>query len=193
MGRVCKIVLVCEGWRDSAFARGFLVAAGIDPRTLDERRNPGGSGHDWVKNQFAEEVANLVRFSEGRGVLGLLDEDGRGFAGREQEVSDRLKTRGLPPLAAAEGRCLLLPTRNLETWLYWLRAQKSGQSLSVDEITDFKKSGPPPGVSRITDQDCRPTGEYLHTLNHKSPPTGCPPMLSQAVERLREFLGAVRR
>src|SRR5213592_4191149 len=126
MGRVCKIVLVCEGWRDSAFARGFLVAAGVAARTIDEKRNPGGSGHDWVKRQFAEEVANLAKFSEGRGVLGLLDEDGRGIASREQEVVDRLKARGLAPLAASDGRCLLLPTRNLETWLYWITAQQSG-------------------------------------------------------------------
>ena len=28
MARVCNIVLVCEGWRDSAFARGFLDSSG---------------------------------------------------------------------------------------------------------------------------------------------------------------------
>ena len=95
MSRVCKIILVCEGWRDSAFARGFLVAAGVGARSIDAKTNPGGSGHDWVKTQFAQEAANLARFAEGRGVLGLIDEDGRGAAVRQKEVADRLSERGL--------------------------------------------------------------------------------------------------
>jgi hypothetical protein len=193
MSRVCRIVLVCEGWRDSAFARGFLTAAGIDGRTIEPKTNPGGSGHDWVKTQFVAEATNLVRFSEGRGVLGLLDEDGQGVVVREQEIADQLKARGLPPLAANNGRCLLLPTRNIETWLYWLTAQRSGSLLSVDENTDYKRAGPPAGASRITNENCRPAGEFLHTLNHTQIPQGCPPMLKQALERLREFLKAVRR
>ena len=193
MSRVCKIVLVCEGWRDSAFARGFLAAAGIDGRTIEPKTNPGGSGHDWVRTQFVAEVATLARFSEGRGVLGLLDEDGEGVTVREREIADQLKARGLPSLAAREGRCLLLPTRNLETWLYWLTAQCSGSSLSVDETTDYKKAGPPAGASRIRNEHCRPAGEYLHTLNHTQIPPGCPPMLKQALGRLRDFLNVVRR
>jgi hypothetical protein len=193
MSRVCKIILVCEGWRDSAFARGFLVAAGIDGRSIDAKVNPRGSGHDWVKIQFAEESANLARFAEGRGVLGLLDEDGQGAAFREKEVADRLKERGLGSISAQDGRCLLLPTRNLETWLYWLTAQRAGSPLNVDEETDYKMAGPPAGSPRIGDQDCRPAGEYLHTLNHAQPPDGCPGMLCQALGRLREFLKAVRR
>ena len=124
MSRVSKVILVCEGWRDSAFARGFLTAAGIDGRAIDPKPNPGGSGHDWVKNQFVTEVANLLRFSEGRGVLGLLDEDGKGVTERLREIEGMLQARRLPLLSADSGRCLLLPTRNLETWLYWLTAQR---------------------------------------------------------------------
>lgn len=192
MSRICKIILVHEGWRDSAFTRGFLGVAGIDGRAIDLRSNPGGSGHDWVKNQFAVEVANLIRFSEGRGVLGLLDEDGKGVAEREREVEELLRVRGLPPVSAQAGRCLLLPTRNLETWLYWLTAQRRGSSLEVNEVTDYKKGGPPGDAPRIRDEDCRPAGEVLHRLNHAQPPQGCPPMLVRALGYLREFLDAVR-
>ncbi len=192
MSRICKVILVHEGWRDSAFARGFLWTAGVDGRAIDPRPNPGGSGHDWVKNQFAAEVANLMRFSEGRGVLGLLDEDGRGVAEREQEVEEVLRLRGLPQISARAGRCLLLPTRNLETWLYWLTAQRRGAQLAVDEVTDYKRTGSPAGAPRVRNEDCRPAGEALHRLNHTKPPQGCPPMLVRALGCLREFLNAVR-
>jgi len=192
VSRVSKIILVHEGWRDSAFARGFLVAAGIDSRAIDPRPNPGGSGHDWVKNQFAAEVANLIRFSEGRGVLGLLDEDGLGAPAREREVQEILKGCGLPPIAPHAGRCLLLPTRNLETWLYWLTCWQRGASLAVNELTDYKTSPPPAGIPRLRDEDCRPAGATLHSLNHLQPPQNCPSMLTRALGDLREFLKAVR-
>ncbi len=120
MSRVCKIILVCEGWRDSAFARGFLVEAGVGER-------------------------------------------------------------------------LLLPTRNLETWLYWLTGQKNGLFVAVDETTDYKQVGPPTAASPIGNEHCRPAGEWLHTLNHTHLPQGCPPMLRRALGQLREFLKAVRR
>jgi hypothetical protein len=192
VSRICKIILVYEGWRDSAFARGFLVAAGIDSRAIDPRPNPGGSGHDWVKKQFAAEVANLMKFSEGRGVLGLLDEDGKGVAEREGEVEQTLKVRHLPPISAQDGRCLLLPTRNLETWLYWLTAQRRGSSVAVDEVTDYKNEGAPGDAPRIRDSDCRPAGEMLHRLNHAQPPLGCPSMLILGLGYLRRFVNAVR-
>jgi hypothetical protein len=193
MSRICKIIVVCEGWRDSVFARGFLEAAGVGARNIDPKTNPGGSGRDWVKTQFAEEAANLARFAEGRGVLGLLDEDGQGATVRENEVADRLRERGLEAISAREGRCLLLPARNLETWLYWLTAQRCGLPSTVDEATDCKTTGPPAGSPRIGNAHCRPAGEYLHTLNHTQPPRGCPLMLGRGLGQLRAFLNAVRR
>jgi hypothetical protein len=190
MARVCNIVLVCEGWRDSAFARGFLEISGN--RKVHDRRNSRGSGHGWVKSQFVEEVARLTQFSEGRGVLGLIDEDGQGATVRENEIADALKERSLGSLSASEGRCLLLPTRNLETWLYWLKSHRNGTHLSIDEATDFKRQ-PPNGMARIDNQDCRPAGEYLHTLDHTQLPEGCPSMLRKGLAQLRDFVKAVSR
>ena len=165
----------------------------MEARSIDAKRNPGGSGHDWVKTRFVQEVANLARFAEGRGVLGLLDEDGQGAAAREKEVADRLRERELGPISARDRRCLLLPTRNLETWLYWLTPQPSGLSVTVDEETDYKKAKPPTASQPIGYRDCRPAGRRLHGLNHIQPPNGCPSMLVRALGQLREFLNAVRR
>jgi hypothetical protein len=190
MARVCNIVLVCEGWRDSAFARGFL--RNVFHLRVHEKRNPRGSGHDWVKIQFVEEVDGLTRFAEGRGVLGLLDEDGKGASTREREMEESLRARKLDSLSARDGRCLLLPTRNLETWLCWLKSQQNGTTVPIDETTDYKRQ-PPTGLARIEDRDCRLAGEYLYTLDHTSLPGGCPPMLSKGLAQLRDFINAVRR
>jgi hypothetical protein len=170
----------------------FLKEAGIDPRTVETKINPGGSGHDWVKTQFVGEVANLSRFIEGRGVLGLLDEDGQGVEVRKRQVVELLQTQNLPLIDPNQGRCLLLPTRNLETWLYWLTARRDGISVNMDEVTNYKTQAPF-GISRIEDKHCRPAGEYLQTLNHTRLPTDCPPILAQSLGHLRTFLNAVRR
>ena len=189
MTRVCQITLICEDWRQSAFARGFLEKANVGNRVY-ETRNPGGSGHDWVKTKFFNEVQNLTRFAEGRGVLGLIDEDGQGVTTREHQVVTPLKELGIS-LGPDKGKCLLIPTRNIETWLYWLVGHKNGRSIQVDEITDYKNA--PPRGEKIHNHDCRPAGQYLHSLNHVGLPTGCPSMLMQALDDLREFLKAVRR
>lgn len=156
------------------------------------KTNPSGSGHDWVRTQFVEEVSNLTRFSEGRGVLGLLDEDGQGVSERERDIADALRERNLGSFLASEGRCLLLPTRNLETWLYWLKSRQGGMTISIDETTNFKMR-PPTDMARIEDGDCRPAGEYLHTLDHTRLPEGCPSMLRKGLAQLRDFVNAVRR
>lgn len=192
MSRVCKIILVCEGFRDSAFARAFLNEAGIDSRTIETKTNPGGSGHDWVKTQFVAEVGNLNRFTEGRGVLGLLDEDGQGVAARRGQVVTQLQAQKLPLINPDEGRCLLLPARNIETWLYWLIARRDGISVTVEEVSNYKTQAPV-GISKIENKHCRPAGEYLQTLDHTRLPSGCPPMLAESLVHLRTFLSAVRR
>ena len=193
MARICKIVLVCEGVWDECFARGFLAAANINPRCIDCPRNPGGSGHDWVKTTFVEEVANLTRFSEGRGVLGLLDEDGQGAEARQRGIEDELRVQELGSVAAREGRCLLLPARNLETWLYWLRGLRNQTPVDVNEEDNYKVSPPPLAGSKISYGECKPAGEFLHSLNHTQLPPGCPSALARALGQLREFLEAVRR
>ena len=188
MPRVSNIVLVCEGWRDSAFARGFLESSGNWKIQL--RPNPRGSGHDRVKSKYVEEVSNLRRFSEGRGVLGLVDEDG--VPGRENEMAELLREQGLGSLSAMEGRCLLVPARNLETWLYWLKSHQGGIVVSIGESSDFKRQ-PPTGIARIDDRDCRPAGEHLHTVDHTQLPESCPSMLRRGLAQLRDFVNAVRR
>ena len=182
MSRVCRIVLVCEGWRDSRFARSFLEAS-VDPRKIEDRRNPGGSGHDWVKDEFVEGIADLQRFREGRGVLGLLDEDGQGVANRRKEVAKRLAERDLPPLADNAGRCLLLPTRNLETWLYWLESQRNGRGWVINEEDDYKTKRPAGISDKETDGFCRPAGAYLHSEPNQKGPGGAAFVFTQSGDK----------
>ena len=125
-------------------------------------------------------------------MLALIDEDGKGATTRQSEIIQKLDAEDLPTISAAEGRCLLVPMRNLETWLYWITANRTNRQVTVDETTDYKKTGPS-GIERVENADCRPAGEYLHGLDHTRMPASCPPMLTTALGQLREFLKAVKR
>jgi hypothetical protein len=80
--------------------------------------------------------------------------------------------------------------RNLETWLYWLEARRTGRDWTINETEDYKTNRPP-GISNIeTDGFCKSAGTYLHSLNHLSMPPNCPPMLADALCQFRAFVGS---
>jgi len=195
MARVCRIVVVVEGWEDRAFTEGFLASAGVAPRSIDAKVSPKGhgSGYSFVREVFAHEVGELAKHREGRGVLALMDEDAKGVENRRRWVADYLRETQRQPIACAEGRCLVLPMRNLETWAYWLTGSKIGQNWVADEDEDYKTTRPASATRSLENTDWRAAGQHLHSLDHTSPPQGMPGELAASLVRLREFVNAVRR
>lgn len=192
MARVCRVVVVTEGWEDSAFLTGFLERAGVRNAECIKSPKGRGSGFTFVRETFANEVEALAKFSEGRGVLALMDEDGQGTDVRYSWVSSLLANRNLPAPDCASGRCLMLAKRNIETWVYWLTGARMNEKCQVDEVSNYKNAMPA-GASRSLDgKDWRIAGRHLHSLDHTIPPAGMPPELAIALGKLRQFTHAVK-
>jgi len=189
MSRVSHITIVYEGWEDGRFITAFLGNAA----DIARKPNPKGRGcgYDWVVDTFVQEVGYLQKFNEGWGVIGLLDEDGKGEARRNQIIG-KLREKGFPNISESKGRCLLLAIRNIETWAYWLNANRLKQPAKIDQKTDYKMS-PPKGSEKLANADFAEAGRHLLNLNHKNMPDGCPPGLVKALEQLRAFVQAVKR
>lgn len=194
MATVCRIALVCEGWEDSAFLEGFLEHSGFKSG-IERRKNPKGkgSGFDYVRSVFAEEVRALSHFSEGRGVLALMDEDGRGVENRRLWVSHHLDELHLAQADCIQGRCLLLAKRNVDTWVYWLTGARLGESWEVSEVEDYKGKRPPKASRNLDTKDWREAGRKLQSIDHTNPPPDMPPELVSSLGQLRSFVKAVRR
>jgi hypothetical protein len=190
MSRVYPITVVCEGHEDEQFICSFLGKVLETHITRVTSPLGRGCGFDWVKQHFVQEVNNLRLFTEGRGVLGLMDEDGTGMS-RTDQISDTLHQKSLPDINSSQGRCLLLAIRNIETWAYWLKANQHGNSVVVDEQLNYKNT-PPPGIERLTNADWKKAGVHLHTLNHTQMPGDCPQGLVLGFVQLRAFVQAVR-
>lgn len=195
MARVCRIVLVCEGWEDSAFLEGFLGSAGIPDRNIDRKTNPKGkgSGFDHVRKIFAKEVEALNRFREGHGVLAIMDEDGKGVENRRAWVASHLHSLRLAGMDCTQGRCLVLTKRNIETWVYWLTGVRLSENWDVSESDDYKASQPATANRSLEKGDWRSAGKQLHSINHTNPLASMPPELLASLGQLRNFIQAVRR
>jgi hypothetical protein len=207
MSRACRIVVVPEDRDHAALARGYFHERGVEPRAYQVARQWSGKNgnFDRVRQWFAQEVRwqakGLVRF----GVIALIDEDGQGLAVRRQSVAEELVRLSLPALDPSKGRLLVIPVRNVETWMVWgARWSEAGRPLSpgsaagfpkVDETHDYKRwktrNGEP--LPRESALDAFQLGRAIAALNPAAPPSGLPPALEEILRPWDDFLDWARR
>jgi hypothetical protein len=134
----------------------------------------------------------------------LIDEDGQGLDARRNEIIDELRRLGLPNINPSEGRCLVLPVRNVETWMVWAARWRSagcptsptappGYSL-VNESYDYKRFKTPDGnvVPKEPLEKAYLVGKAIASLNPVAPPSGLPPALQAVLQPLNAFLDWAR-
>src|SRR2546423_1812010 len=122
MSRHCKIVVLPEDSCHADLARGYFQGRNVNERTYDlQRKWTGRNGNDAaVLRWLCEEVRLQNHATSPRyGVVALIDEDGRGLEARRATIRTTLTELGLPAIDPNEGRCLILPMRNVETWMVW--------------------------------------------------------------------------
>ena len=83
-----------------------------------------------------------------------------GFERRRESLLSSLPEAGMPPLTEAEHIVLLLPTRNVETWVWCLLGH------STDEVTDYKQ--------RVRDENLRAVfkDRWVPTRQNEPPSLG---------------------
>ncbi len=151
MSRACSVIIVPEDADHAAVACGYLYERNVEPRTYHVcRKWTGKNGNfDRARAWFIEEVRVQVRRAVKAGLIVLIDEDGQGLEARRQQLTAELSQAGLPALDPAQGRLLVIPVRNVETWMVWAaRWQAAGGPRSpagplgyptVDETHDYKR------------------------------------------------------
>jgi hypothetical protein len=174
----------------------------VDPRDIHvTRRWTGKNGNfDRVRGWFVEEVRlqarGLVRF----GVLALIDEDGQGLLKRQGWVAQAVAGLGLPSIDPSQGRLLVIPVRNIETWMVWAARRQAASPRAgacatpachpVNETHDYKRWVTPAGepLPREPQLDAFLLGRVVATLNPANPPDGVPAALSAILRPWCDFL-----
>ena len=203
MSRHCTIVVLPEDSCHADLARGYFQGRNVDERAYElQRRWTGRNGNDAaVLRWLCEEVRLQNHATSPRyGVVALIDEDGQGHETRRCTVRTALTALGIPTIDPNDGRCLILPMRNVETWMVWAaRWQAAGSPGSptapvtydpVSEEDDYKRlksrTGDP--LPKEPKMGAYKVGKVIAKLNPVSPPAGTPPALRDVLQPLSDFL-----
>ena len=151
--RQVQLVILCEDRQHSAFARRFAEASGWEKRQIEILLSPKGRGcgEQWGREQYVREVRKLRSAPHvARAVVTVIDEDTQGAGRRDAQLAKALVAAGLPARKADEGVLHVIPARNIETWLAYLRGE------AVDATTVYPKLA--------HERDCRPLVDRLKTM-----------------------------
>jgi hypothetical protein len=179
--RRVQIVILAEDRQHDVFLRRFLKAIGkADERQIRTVPFPAGrgSGEQFVREKYPVELrahrskANHLAVQ----LFVVTDADVLLVEQRRQQLSAPLVDAGISLPTHGEAVAILIPRRNIETWIYYLNGQ------SVDETTTYRK------LAR--EGECQTAVDRFEELYRSgwTLPDDCPDSLRQSVEELKRVL-----
>lgn len=167
-----RIIVLGEDHAHVSFVRRWLLSEGIRPRQILPRKvaadATGDGGEKYVRQQFPAEVqyyrarANHQRVA----LIVVIDADLETVTRRQQQLDETLDLARQP----AERIALVVPRRNIETWLAVLL---NPNTEAVDEDTDFKRD-----FRQRTAEACASAGPIFATFLRREPHPGDLPSLT---------------
>lgn len=160
-----SIVLLCEDASHDTFIRRFLRKRNIKGREIVTLPLPRGkqSGEYWVRSKFPDELKAIRSRSNGFLVV-VIDADTRSRVALKQAC----EARGVPPERPDDPVAVIVPRRNIETWLEFLNGRP------VNEEQSYPKG--------FTSKDVRRLAERLYQICHVQQrlPDTAPPSLAES-------------
>jgi hypothetical protein len=174
-------VVLCEGLQDWVFCRRVLTTLGIAGRDVYPVISPAGkgSGEQFVRENYAKEVAAIrARLARRRAALLVqTDADVLTVAARAKTLANALLAAEVPARGPQEPVAILIPKRNVETWIHFYLS-----GLPVDEQTVYPKF-----TGR--ESECWPAAEaFAENVRNPTVPVGAPPSLPLALVETRRLL-----
>ena len=129
MSRRVTWVVLCEDEQHYAFARRFLDR--MAKPALRECYKVLGPGHAGVRARFGDEVAAIRKRGGTAALLAIVDADQASVEERRRYVMELCVGPQCP--TAHDPVAVLIPERNIETWIAWLSGRE------VDATTCYLK------------------------------------------------------
>jgi hypothetical protein len=177
--RVAEIIVLAEDLRQGNLVRHYLVRCGHHGRSIVLRLAPRGrgSGEQYVRERYPIEVAYYRQRSHFRkaALSVVLDADVGSVEEHERELAAALTAANASRREDDETICVLIPKRNVETWILCLFGEV------VSEVENYKGRAGIDGMIRLA------AGRlYEWSRDGAAVPDSCVPSL-------RKGLGEVRR
>jgi hypothetical protein len=156
MRKPARITVLCEDLQQLCFIRRFLNRRGWKNHDINVPFIPsgGGSGEQYVREQFPGELeAYRSQASYKRtGLIVVIDADTQKVTDRVRAFDSACKGKGVEPRQKNEKVLYVIPKRNIETWLAYLRGE------TVDEETDKKR------LKHVHESGCHAEADKLDTM-----------------------------
>lgn len=136
MGKSCQVVVLAEDQRHQRFVRYCLQQLKFGRHHIRFRDLPaGGSGEQWVRDRYADEVAEYRNRASHTitALVVVLDADNVSVQQRLDQLTKSLVDDGQEPRKQGERIVILIPKRSIETWILNLNG------VVVDEATSYKR------------------------------------------------------
>lgn len=157
-----EIIVLCEGSADAVFVRRFLKLRGYDKRKVRVRPYPAGKGcgEKFVRDNFPTELKEHRQW-QSRGLIVLIDGDGKTVAERQKKLDADCLAAGVPVRTAKEAVIIGVPSLNIESWFVYLEGG------TWSEVNDYAK--------RKEDALAKASAEKLHEFCYKKQKLPSPP------------------
>ena len=186
--RIAVLVALCEDQRHRSFLNFYLEALGVGAGNPRWNVAPAGVGsaEQWVRDNYARELqAFRSAINRRRGALiVIIDSDQMEPGGRIRQMEVALRAANVEMPAPEEAVVLLIPKRNIETWIIAL-----GAAIAVDERQDHRND------ARTKDRRViRDSARALYELTRPNAPLpeSDLPSLIAGIEALRRFESVLR-
>jgi hypothetical protein len=173
-----RLVILCEDKQQQTFVRRFLKGVGFEDHKLRFHPLPGGkgAGEQYVRKQYPIEVKSYRQKAPKRvvGLLVVIDADLKSLEERHKQLNDELMAKNLAKRQEDERIPILIPKRNIETWIHYLWGEE------VNEVDVYPKLD--------EESDCWDAVDQLLSYYYGDLPNNCLPSLQEGVKELKERL-----
>jgi hypothetical protein len=170
-----KMVVVCEDAQQRVFIYRLLKALGLHRRFRAEVAQAGrGAADQWVRETYPDEVAAYRQSTMAVGLVAAIDADENAVRFRYRQLNAELDANDLESRKSDEQICLLVPKRNIETWIYALLGEEVNEQ---DAYRKLKK-----------ESECQPAVEQLVEYLRHGIPDDLIPSLRRGCQELNERL-----
>lgn len=129
--RYTSVVVRCEDLQQRGFLYRYLIGKGVGRREIRIEHSPSGKGDakEWVRQHHVIEVRALrSRPHLSLALITMLDADDRSVVERKQELDGALVAGGQDRRQPSERIAVLVPRRNIETWIHRLEGNAVNES-----------------------------------------------------------------
>jgi hypothetical protein len=174
-----QVVVLCEDTQTECFIRRFLVKQNWNRRKIRFETLPAGrgSGLVWVREKFVSELKAFRRRNTRMDTCLIVaaDADNLTLEKRIQTFKQACAEAQVPFRQDREKVAFIIPSRNIETWLAYLRGKK------VNETAAFPRYD--------SESDCKSQVDALDEMCRRQSlePKPAPPSLVSACEEFRRI------